>query len=220
LGPEPASYDPEKFVDGFQPWPRLLALKDGELLAKGEVFEHQTAARPKPAKHGSEPEPKQVKHGNKVIADPLAGCPTKLLISKPDRIVMRHNRRILGRNRKWRAYYAPKLKKRTALLAKLKEIFRQRVSHPVNGVIAQINPIVRGWVNYFAIGDSSRCFSYVRNWVEKKIRLHLMRARERSGFGWQRWSRKWLYGELGLHTDYRLRRPWSSLKVQPAEAAS
>src|SRR5664280_1430332 len=68
-----------------------MALKDGELLAKGEVFEHQTATRPKPAKHGSEPEPKQVKHGNKVIADPLAGCPTKLLISRPDRIVTRHN---------------------------------------------------------------------------------------------------------------------------------
>jgi len=28
-------------------------------------------------------------------------------------------RRILGRNRKWRPHYAPKLKKRTALLAKL-----------------------------------------------------------------------------------------------------
>ena len=90
MSPEPASYDPEEFVDGSQPWPRLLALKDGELLAKDEVFEQQTAVRPKPAKHGSEPEPKQVKHGNKVIADPLAGCPTKLLISKPDRIVMRH----------------------------------------------------------------------------------------------------------------------------------
>jgi hypothetical protein len=47
--------------------------------------------RPKPAKHGSEPEPKQVKHGNKVIADPLAGCPAKLLISQPDRIVTRDN---------------------------------------------------------------------------------------------------------------------------------
>src|ERR1035438_2025465 len=56
VSPEPASYDPEEFVHGSQPWPRLLALKDGELLAKGEVFEHQTAARPKPAKHGSEPE--------------------------------------------------------------------------------------------------------------------------------------------------------------------
>ena len=89
MSPEPASYDPEEFVDGSQSWPRLLAFKDGELLAKGEVFEHQTATRPKPAKHGSEPEPKQVKHGHKVIADSLAGCPTKLLISQPDRIVTR-----------------------------------------------------------------------------------------------------------------------------------
>src|SRR5450759_5075336 len=79
LGPEPASYDPEKLVDGSQPWPRLLALKDGELLAKGEVFEHQTAARPKPAKHGSEPEPKQVKHGNQVIADRLCRRPCEVV---------------------------------------------------------------------------------------------------------------------------------------------
>jgi RNA-directed DNA polymerase len=129
-------------------------------------------------------------------------------------------RRILGRNRKWRSHHAPKLKRRTALLAKLGEVFRQRVSKPVGGVIEQINPILRGWVNYFAIGDSSGCFSFVRNWVEKKIRRHLMRARERSGFGWQRCSRKWLYEKLGLHGDYRLRRPWSSLKAWPAESLS
>ena len=79
MSPEPASYDPEEFVDGSQPWPRLLALKDGELLAKGEVFEHQTAARPKPAKHGSEPEPKQVKHGNQVIADRLCRLPCEVV---------------------------------------------------------------------------------------------------------------------------------------------
>ena len=91
MSPEPASHDPEEFVDGSQPWPRLLALKDGELLAKGEIFEHQTAARPKPAKHGSEPEPKQVKHGNQVIEAPLADCPAKLLISLLDRIVTSDN---------------------------------------------------------------------------------------------------------------------------------
>src|SRR5260370_27001725 len=125
-------------------------------------------------------------------------------------------RRILGRNKKWRPHYAPKLKKRTALVAKLKEIFRQNISQPVEGVIEQINPILRGWVNYFAVGDSSECFSFVRDWVEKKIRGHLMRARERSGLGWERWSRKWLYGELRLHKDYRLRRPWSLPKVQKA----
>src|ERR1035438_3386901 len=64
-------------------------LKTASFWRRAEVFEHQTAARPKPAKHGSEPEPKQVKHGNQVIADPLADCPAKLLISKPDRIVTR-----------------------------------------------------------------------------------------------------------------------------------
>jgi RNA-directed DNA polymerase len=126
-------------------------------------------------------------------------------------------RRILGRNKKWRPYYAPRLKKRTALLAKLKEIFRQTISQQVERVIEQINPILRGWVNYFAVGDSSECFSFVRDWVEKKVRGHLMRARERTGLGWKRWSRQWLYEQLGLYNDYRLRRPWSLPKVQPAE---
>ena len=79
MSPEPASYDPEEFVHGSQPWPRLLALKDGELLAKGEVFEHQTAVRPKPAKHGSEPEPKQVQHGHQVIAERLCRLPCEVV---------------------------------------------------------------------------------------------------------------------------------------------
>jgi RNA-directed DNA polymerase len=129
-------------------------------------------------------------------------------------------RRILGRNKKWRPYYAPRLKKRMALLAKLKEIFRQNISQPVERVIEQINPILRGWVNYFAVGDSSECFSFVRDWVEKKVRGHLMRARERTGLGWKRWSRQWLYEQLGLYNDYRLRRPWSPPKVHPAESVT
>lgn len=56
-----------------------------------------------------------------------------------------------------------------------------------------INPIVRGWVNYYRIGNASRCFNYVRDWVEKKVRRHLMKARKRRGLGWKRWSKDWLY---------------------------
>ena len=107
-------------------------------------------------------------------------------------------RRILSRKGAWRPNYTPKLKKRTALLGKLRDVFRRFASQPVGRVIELINPILRGWVNYFAVGHSSRCFSFVKDWVEKKIRRHLMRARKRNGFGWQRWSRPWLYGELGL----------------------
>jgi RNA-directed DNA polymerase len=71
-------------------------------------------------------------------------------------------------------------------------------------VVQLINPIVRGWVNYFAIGDAGRCFGYIKDWVEKKVRRHLMRSRNRQGFGWKRWSRRWLYDELGLFNDYRV----------------
>ena len=75
--------------------------------------------------------------------------------------------------------FTPKMRARTALLRRLKDIFRQYVSQPVEAVIALVNPVLRGWVNYFRVGHSGRCFSFVRLWVEKKIRRHLMRARMR-----------------------------------------
>jgi len=125
-------------------------------------------------------------------------------------------RRILSRKGVWRPHYTPKLKKRTALLGKLRDMFRRYASQTVGRVIELINPILRGWVNYFAVGHSSRCFSFVKDWVEKKIRRHLMRARKRKGFGWQRWSRRWLYDELGLYNHYRVRRPESVPKANPA----
>jgi RNA-directed DNA polymerase len=124
-------------------------------------------------------------------------------------------RRIRSHTNRWMPLYVPQGKKRTALLHKLKEIFRRFRSQPISRVIEQINPILRGWVNYFATGHSTRCFSYLRNWVEKKIRRHLARARQRSGFGWKRWSRRWMYEQLGLFNDYRVRRYRSSLTAAP-----
>jgi len=122
-------------------------------------------------------------------------------------------RRIRSLKGVWRPQYTPKLKKRTAVLAKLRDIFRRHASQPVGRVIEMINPILRGWVNYFAVGHSGRCFTSIKDWVEKKIRRHLMRARKRQGFGWKRWSREWIYNVLGLFNDYRVRRSASLPKV-------
>jgi RNA-directed DNA polymerase len=105
----------------------------------------------------------------------------------------------------WRPQVTPKLGQRTALLGKLREVFRRYQSHPVGPLIAEINPILRGWVNYFRVGNASRCLAYVRLWVEKRMRRHLMRARGRRGFGWARWSTAWLHEGLGLFSDYRVR---------------
>jgi RNA-directed DNA polymerase len=113
-------------------------------------------------------------------------------------------RRIRSRRGRWMPLRTPRGKKRTALLQTLKQVFRSHRSRPVGEVIARINPILRGWVQYFAFGHSSRCFSYIRDWVEKKVRHHLARASQRHGFGWKRWSKAWLYGALGLFNEYRV----------------
>jgi RNA-directed DNA polymerase len=113
-------------------------------------------------------------------------------------------RRVRSRRGKWWAKVTPAVKQRTALLRKLKEEFRRGDSQPVGRVIAVINPILRGWVNYFRIGNAARCFIFVKDWVEKKVRRHLMRARGRPGFGWKRWSKAWIYLTLRLFKDYRV----------------
>jgi RNA-directed DNA polymerase len=123
-------------------------------------------------------------------------------------------RRIRSRRGAWRAHYTPQLKKRTALLRKLKDVFRRYQSQPASRVVQLINPVLRGWVNYFAVGHSSECFSMIQDWVEKKIRRHMGRAQNRKGFGWKRWSRQWLYESLQLFDSYRVRRP--PPKVAPA----
>ncbi len=114
-------------------------------------------------------------------------------------------RRVKTRNKAWGVRATPRMKSRTALLQKLKDVFRRHTSQPVDRVIYLINPILRGWVNYFRVGNSSKCFGYIKDWVEKKIRRHLMRARKRQGFGWNRWSRVWFYKTLGLYNDYGVR---------------
>jgi RNA-directed DNA polymerase len=113
-----------------------------------------------------------------------------------------------------RPHYTPKLKKRTALLRELKKVFCRHRSQPIGRVINLLNPMLRGWVNYFAVGHSGKCFNYIKDWVEKKVRRHLAQARKRRGFGWERWSTPWLYDTLRLFNGYRVR--YGGTKAAPA----
>jgi RNA-directed DNA polymerase len=114
--------------------------------------------------------------------------------------------RVLKENGKWWALCMPRHEKLKGLLVRLKAIFRRHVSQPVGLVIERVNPILRGWLNYFAFSNASRCLTYLRTWVERKVRRHMARARGTKGFGWKRWSRRWLVEELGLHDDFHVRR--------------
>src|SRR6201984_266898 len=83
-------------------------------------------------------------------------------------------RRVRSLRGVWRAHYTPKLKKRTALLRKLQDVVRRPPSQPVDRVVKLLNPVLSGWVNYFAVGHASECFGFVKDWVETKIRRHML----------------------------------------------
>jgi RNA-directed DNA polymerase len=114
-------------------------------------------------------------------------------------------RRITTMNGKIGVLMIPKTKARINLQRKLKKIFKAKRGRSIEEVVETINPIIGGWVNYFRIGNSARCFQKVEDWVQKKVRRHLYRSKQRRGFGWKRWSREQLYCKTGLYQDYKIR---------------
>ena len=70
-------------------------------------------------------------------------------------------------------------------MEKIKEVFRRYVSQPLTRVRDEINPILRGWANYFRVENSAKTFAEVKRWLELKIRRHLMRAKKKKGYGWK-----------------------------------
>ena len=110
-----------------------------------------------------------------------------------------------SRKGKWGILKTPNASARWKLVERIKELLRRYRSQPLTRVIEKINPILRGRVNYFRVGNSSRCVTYVKDWIEKKVREHLMEARKQKGFGWRRCSRGWLYQSQGLYSAYRIR---------------
>jgi RNA-directed DNA polymerase len=102
-------------------------------------------------------------------------------------------------------YTTPRSKKVTELQTRVRAELTRNRHLAVADVVARINPIVRGWVNYFRIGNSSRAFGKVRQYVEKRVRRFAAKQRKRHGYGWKRWSREVVYGQWGVYDDYQIR---------------
>jgi group II intron reverse transcriptase/maturase len=104
-------------------------------------------------------------------------------------------------------YMTPKKKARKAIKAKIRDIIATGGASTAADIVAKINVEVAGWVTYFRVGNSSRAFSEVRDYLEMKIRTLLTRRKRRRkcSIGWRRWSNEYLYGVLGLYWDWKLR---------------
>jgi len=100
----------------------------------------------------------------------------------------------------------PKKKARKVVKAKIRDIIRSGGANPVKVIVGRVNAAMAGWVNYFRVGNSSRAFSEVRDYLEMKIRTLLTRRKRRrkTSIGWWRWSNAYVYGVLGLYWDWKI----------------
>ena len=109
------------------------------------------------------------------------------------------------RTGKWYAHMSPRKKKVTEVLSTVRDTLRGCRALPIRAVAQRVNSIVRGWVNYFRVGNSGQALAKVKQYVERKVRRFVAKRAGRRGFGWKRWSREVVYGAWGLYGDYRVR---------------
>ncbi len=92
-----------------------------------------------------------------------------------------------------------------AAMKRLRDKVRERTSRRRSGtdireVIADLNPILRGWGNYFRAGNAGRKFGQVDDYVGWRLRRLMVKKRGRNLRAGQtrQWTREWFEGH-GLH---------------------
>jgi group II intron reverse transcriptase/maturase len=69
---------------------------------------------------------------------------------------------------------------------------------PVSKRIEELNPVLRGWANYFSQGPVQRVYRDIDNYVARRMRIWLRRRSGKRGTGYRQYSDQYLYEELGL----------------------
>ncbi len=87
-----------------------------------------------------------------------------------------------------------------SIRAKVRDLTAPRqVGQPLGVVVAQLNPVLRGWGAYFRQGNSSAKFGAIDSYVHQRMAILASRKHHRSGFNWtDRFNRAWL-GDLGIY---------------------
>ena len=64
--------------------------------------------------------------------------------------------------------------------------------------MAELNPVLRGWDNYFRWGNSSRKFTQIDSYVQARLALFDSKKRQKSGRRWGMVHTAAWYGGLGV----------------------
>jgi RNA-directed DNA polymerase len=84
----------------------------------------------------------------------------------------------------------------------VRERTRRRVPLTISELIANLNPVIRGWGNYYKRAHVRKLFNKLRGWIVQRIWSH--RYKRWRTVGWKHLPERKLYGEYGLVNLIRL----------------
>lgn len=113
-------------------------------------------------------------------------------------------RGISQKSKKMTTYYFPSNKAVNAIRKRIRQVVDYRRPLKVEQVVKDLQPVLRGWVNYFRIANSSRNFGKVKRYTAQRIRKFIRKHGQRAGYGYKQYPDSYLYQKLGLYNDYRV----------------
>jgi group II intron reverse transcriptase/maturase len=81
---------------------------------------------------------------------------------------------------------------------RIRELTSYHIPEKLDVIISRLNPVIRGWANYFIEGNSSKWFCKLRHYLENKVRRFIQKRKLRDGFGYKTYTHDYLYKRLGL----------------------
>ena len=82
---------------------------------------------------------------------------------------------------------------------------RSRTERPVAAVVAELNPVLRGWAGYFRKGNSARKFEAVDQYVHERLAIFTSSKHVLSG---RNWAARYNYGWISRLGVFRLSGKW------------
>lgn len=83
-------------------------------------------------------------------------------------------------------YTWPSKKSLASIKAKVKAITRQGTNSPLSTLLRRLNPVLRGWTNYFRHGVSKATFGYLHQFTWERVVGWLRRKHRRANWKWLR----------------------------------
>lgn len=93
-------------------------------------------------------------------------------------------------------------------LKRSREKIRKYISHKIpmkiREQVERVNIYLRGWTNYFRLGNSSKALNGINYYVSKRVRKLIQNNKGRYGYGWKSITSDYIYGNLGLYNNYKV----------------